>query len=97
MNALGGIPETIDPMILAAAKTIAGTVLDLLTDSTLLARARAEFVERTGGGVGGSLWQKPLCDYPPPIEFPWPRYIDTPTGREWWIPETANDRKLHRS
>jgi aminobenzoyl-glutamate utilization protein B len=97
MNALGGIPETIDPMILSAAKTIAGTVLDLLTDSALLGRARAEFVERTGGGIGGSLWQKPLCDYPPPIDFPWPRYIDTPNGREWWIPATAEDRKLRRS
>ena len=87
LNALGGIPETIDPTIRTAAKTIAGTILDLMTDEETLAAARAEFNERTGGGVGGSNWEKPWCDYPPPIEFPWPRYFETPGGREWWIPE----------
>jgi len=96
MNALGGIPETIDPTITAAAKTIAGTILDLMTDSRILARARAEFIDRTGGGIGGDLWLKPLCDYSPPIGFPWPRYFETAGGREWWIPETAEDRELHR-
>jgi aminobenzoyl-glutamate utilization protein B len=96
MNALGGMPQTIDPMILTAAKTIAGTIVELLSDKALCARARTEFIERTGGGAGGGNWQKPLCDYPPPVSFPWPRYVETEKGREWWIPETQEDRKLHR-
>ena len=86
MNALGGIPETINPMIACAAKTIACTVVDLLTKPEVLAAAKQEFVDRTGGGVGGSQWQKPLCDYQPPINFRWPEYITTERGDEWWIP-----------
>jgi aminobenzoyl-glutamate utilization protein B len=97
LNALGGIPETIDPTVRCAARTIAGTILELMTDTAILAAAQAEFVERTGGGIGGSSWEKPWCDYPPPIEFPWPRYVATAAGREWWIPETEDDRKLARS
>jgi len=49
-NALGGIPATIDPTIQAAAKAIGATLIELLTNAGLLAAARAEFVERTGGG-----------------------------------------------
>jgi aminobenzoyl-glutamate utilization protein B len=96
MNALGGIAETIDPMIMCAGKTIAGAIIDLLTDKAVLARAKTEFVERTGGGIDGDRWQKPLCDYPPPTDFPWPRYVETANGRDWWIPETEADRRLHR-
>jgi aminobenzoyl-glutamate utilization protein B len=96
MNALGGLPETIDPMIEAAAKTIAGMMIDLMTDESMLAAAKAEFAARTGGGIGGGRWLKPLCDYSPPIDFPWPRYIETGSVRAWWIPETEADRILHR-
>ncbi len=97
LNALGGIPDTIDPTIRSAARTIAGTIIDLMTDQQLLAAAQAEFSERTGGGVGGSRWERPWCDYPPPIEFPWPRYFESSEGREWWIPESAEDRAQRRS
>ncbi len=97
LNALGGIPETIDPTVRSAARTIAGAILDLMTDKGALAAARAEFIQRTGGGIGGAAWERPWCDYPPPIEFPWPRYFETPSGREWWIPETGEDRKLARA
>jgi aminobenzoyl-glutamate utilization protein B len=86
MNALGGIPETIDPMVLCAAKTVAHSLLAILGDADLRAAARAEFEERTGGGVGGSRWIPPLCDYPPPIGLRWPEYVTTARGREWWIP-----------
>lgn len=86
MNALGGIRETIDPMILCAGKTIGLTVMDLLSERDLLERAKAEFVERTGGGIGGSRWIPPLCDYPPPIHFRWPEYVRTGRGEHWWIP-----------
>lgn len=97
LNALGGIPQTIDPMVMCAAKTIAGTIVDLMTDREALAGARNEFIKRTGGGIGGAAWEKPWCDYPPPVDFPWPRYIENGRGREWWIPETREDRVLHRA
>ena len=86
MNALGGIRATIDPTIRCAARTIAATVLDLLTDRPALAAAKREFEERTGGGLGGSRWIAPLCDYAPPIHHRWPEYITTERGTEWWIP-----------
>jgi aminobenzoyl-glutamate utilization protein B len=96
MNALGGIPATIDPMIDAAAKTIAGSLVELMQDAPLRERAKAEFIARTGGGLGGERWLAPWCDYDPPLEFPWPEYIETPRGRAWRIPETAEDRALAR-
>ena len=86
MNALGGIRETIDPMIFCASKTIGATIVDLLTDTALLESARREFEARTGGGIGGSEWLPPLCDYDPPIHFRWPEYVTTQRGFEWWIP-----------
>ncbi len=88
MNALGGIAETIDPMVEVAAKTVALTALTLLEDGAARGEAKREFVERTGGGVGGSNWIAPLCDYEPPINFRWPEYVTTPRGRDWWIPTT---------
>ena len=89
-NALGGIPLTIDPMVETAAKCVALTALRLLEDEGARAAAQREFVERTGGGVGGKKWSPPLCDYPAPIHFRWPEYVTTPRGREWWIPTTPN-------
>ncbi|MEM7565151.1 MAG: amidohydrolase, partial [Pseudomonadota bacterium] len=61
MNALGGIPETIDPMIGCASKTIGCSLLDFITDRNLLEAAKAEFIERSGGGINGDRWQAPLC------------------------------------
>lgn len=92
-NALGGIRQTIDPMIEVAAKTIAATLVDLLTDEALLAAAKAEFVERTGGGICGSRWQAPLLpkDFQVPHDFRWPEYISTARGEEWWIPARADE------
>jgi aminobenzoyl-glutamate utilization protein B len=88
MNALGGIPATIDPMVQTAAKILALSALRLLEDKTARDAAMAEFKDRTGGGVGGTKWTPPLCDYPPPINFRWPEYITTPRGQDWWIPST---------
>ena len=85
-NALGGIPATIDPMVLTAAKTAALTALRLLEDESARTAANAEFVQRTGGGIGGDTWIAPLADYPAPIDFRWPEYVTTKRGREWWIP-----------
>ena len=92
LNALGGIPAAIDPTIDTAAKTIAATILDLMTDKAALARAQAEFQERKSVAADPAPW----CDYPPPLDFPWPEYIETPRGREWWIPATAADREMQR-
>ena len=92
MNALGGLAATIDPMIDCAAKTIGLTVMDLLSRPEALQRAKAEFVQRTGGGIGGKNWQAPLCDYPPPIDFRWPEYVTTARGENhWWIPARAGE------
>ncbi|WP_370599397.1 amidohydrolase [Pseudomonas nitroreducens] len=87
-NALGGIRETIDPMIEVASKTIGSTLIELFTEPDLLAEATREFNERTGGGIGGTQWQAPLLpkDFQVPHRFRWPEYIRTVRGEEWWIP-----------
>ena len=85
MNALGGIPETIDPMVICASMTIAHSMLALTQNPDLCAAARREFEARTGG-IGGSKWIPPLCDYEAPIGLRWPEYVTTVRGREWWIP-----------
>jgi aminobenzoyl-glutamate utilization protein B len=92
LNALGGAPACIDPTVATAARTISGTILDLMSNPPLLARAQAEFFARKVESDDPAPW----CDYPPPIDFPWPEYVETPRGREWWIPATATDRALQR-
>ena len=85
MNALGGLPATIDPTVLSAAKTVGLTLLDLMTDADLRQRAGAELERRrTENPI------PPLCDYPPPIHFRWPEYVTTARGEDWWIPEGAS-------
>jgi aminobenzoyl-glutamate utilization protein B len=87
-NAMGGRPEIVDPGMFLAGKTIAATMLDLVTKPEELARAKAEFEERTGGGVGGAEWEAPLLprDFLPPIDLCWPEYVTTVRGDEWWLP-----------
>src|SRR5262252_8282692 len=94
-NALGGLSPCIDPTVAVAAKTIAGTLLDLLTRPDSVAAARAEFAERTGG----ARFIAPLLprDFAPPLDYRWPEYIITARGADWWIPaapelEGAGDR-----
>jgi len=88
MNALGGFSPSIDPMTAVAGRTIASTALDLLTDPRHLVEITGEFVERTGGGIGGTKWIPPQLDSetPPPIQYRWPEYVSNPRGDEWWIP-----------
>ncbi|MFD1880502.1 amidohydrolase [Paracoccus pacificus] len=86
MNALGGIPTTIDPMVRTAASILALSALRLLQDAGARDAAMNEFRQRTGGGIGGADWIPPLCDYDPPIHFRWPEYVTTHRGRDWWIP-----------
>ena len=67
---------------------MAATFLDLLTRPDTLARAREEFERRTEGGVGGRRWSAPLlpADFAPPVDLPWPEYVRTERGEEWWLP-----------
>ncbi|MEC3862270.1 amidohydrolase [Mesobacterium sp. TK19101] len=81
MNALGGIPATIDPMVQVAARVLARSALRILTDDAARQAAWDEFVARKAEAD-----IPPLCDYDPPVGFGWPEYVDTPRGRGWHIP-----------
>ena len=87
-NALGGVPAAIDPLHLPAARVIGATLVELAEDGEALRRCQAEFRERTGGGIGGTKWMAPLLprDFPAPIHFRWPEYVETVRGREWSLP-----------
>ena len=88
-NALGGVSSCIDPGMFVAAKTIAATLVDLLTQPEMLAEGP--------GGVSttnrrrrwrGTIGRPPSFprDFAPPVDLRWPEYIETPRGREWWLP-----------
>ena len=79
------MPQTIDPMVDVAARVLARGALRVVTDGALRDRAWAEFEARTGGGVGGSDWIAPWCDYPAPVAFAWPEYVETVRGRHWHV------------
>jgi aminobenzoyl-glutamate utilization protein B len=87
-NALNGFSPAIDPTWTSAGRVIAATLLDLAADEGLRTAAAAEFRERTAGGVGGDQWVAPLLppDFTPPIDLPWPEYVETVRGREWHLP-----------
>ncbi len=84
MNAMGGIPELINPMIKTAAKTLALSALRVLEDQSLRNAAYAEFERRKE--ENGNI--PPLCDYDPPVQFRWPEYVQTVRGRDWVIPSS---------
>lgn len=92
MNALGGIPATIDPMIRTTARVVAGTLLDLMRTPETLQRARAEHQRRKADA--GLLAPLLAADFEAPVDFRWPEYITTARGHEWWIPasERWSDR-----
>jgi aminobenzoyl-glutamate utilization protein B len=75
MNALGGIPATIDPTIEVAGKTVAATFIELLCSPTALADARREFDERTRLDPMPPLLP---ADFEPPHDLPWPEYAAAP-------------------
>jgi aminobenzoyl-glutamate utilization protein B len=87
-NALGGLAPCIDPTVQVAGKTIAGTLIDLLTDPKHLREARAEFEKRTAG----ERHIAPLLprDFEPPVDYRWPEYAATPRGEDWWIPRSRD-------
>jgi len=92
MNALGGIPSTIDPVVLVAGKILAISALRLLQDDATRRAAMDEFIQRTGGGINGKSWVPPLCDYEPPVNFRWPEYVNTARGRDWCIPSAMDQQ-----
>ena len=81
LNALGGMPQTIDPMVQVAAKVLSCSALRLLEDDTARDAAMAEFTARKAGED-----IPPLCDYPSPHTFKWPEYVQTVRGHDWHIP-----------
>ncbi len=81
MNALGGMPETIDPTVQCAAKVLARSALRLLEDGAARDAAWDEFARRRDAAP-----IPPLCDYDPPLHFKWPEYVETARGRDWHIP-----------
>jgi aminobenzoyl-glutamate utilization protein B len=89
-NALIGVPEAIDPCWERGAQTIAATAVQLIEDPELLQSAKAEFEERRGRADERLL--KPLlpADFTPPIELPWPEYVQTARGFEWTLPTTED-------
>ncbi len=96
--AMNGYSPCVDPGIITASKTIGATIIDLITHPEELDKARKEFIERTGGGVGGSKWVPPLLpkDFYPPIDLPWPEYVTTQRGFEWSLtrPEVQKEYKV---
>ncbi|CAA9217131.1 MAG: FIG00793576: hypothetical protein [uncultured Arthrobacter sp.] len=91
MNALGGIPATIDPTIETAGKTISGTFLDLLTRPEVLDAAKEEFRRRTGEDPMPPLLEP---DFLPPTDFAWPDYSPDPSaggsGSRLWYPQETD-------
>ncbi|MDU8911213.1 amidohydrolase [Aestuariicoccus sp. MJ-SS9] len=82
MNALGGMPPLIDAMVQTAARVLSRAALRVLLDAALRETAEEEFRRRRE--EGGDI--PPLCDYDPPVDLPWPEYVETPRGRGWHIP-----------
>lgn len=87
MNALGGIPATIDPTVVTAGQAVAGAFLDLLRRPDTLAAARAEHRQRIAeyGDIPCLLPE----DFTAPTDYRWPEYVHTGRGPGWWIPNTA--------
>lgn len=81
MNALAGIPATIDPTVQAASKVLALSALRLLEYPEARTAAWDEFERRRSVDP-----HPPLCDYPAPTGFKWPEYVETPRGWDWHIP-----------
>lgn len=92
MNALGGIPATIDPTLEVASRTTALTLIDMLTRPEALAAAKAEFDERAKD------WPGPLlpADFVAPYKLPWPDYEHRPNGERVWHPMHDSEREDSR-
>lgn len=92
INALGGMRPTQDPAIFLAGKTIATSLIELLTTPAELRKARDEFNDRTGGGVGGSKWVAPLLpkDFKAPLTYAGPNTSQQNAARSGGFPHLNN-------
>jgi aminobenzoyl-glutamate utilization protein B len=90
-NAMNGLPAAIDPTWTGGGKTIAATAVELIENPGLIAAATREFEERRGRDENAK-FAEPLLprDFAPPVDLPWPEYINTPRGFEWQLPTTRN-------
>ncbi len=84
MTALGGIPDTIDPTIIATGTMIAGMVIDLVTSPERLAQAWDEF--QAEKERRGNLLPMLPKEFTAPVDLRWPEYHGTGNQRRWWIP-----------
>jgi aminobenzoyl-glutamate utilization protein B len=93
--ALNGYSPCIDPGIITASKTLGITIIDLILNPPELTKAKEEFAERTGGGIGGTKWVAPLLhkDFYPPIDLPWPEYVSTQRGFEWSLTKPGPEKE----
>lgn len=82
MNALGGIPATIDPTISVAGKTISGTFIDLLLNQELRQDAADEFARRKAERGCEPLLSQ---DFEPPVSVLWPEYVRDHNGERRWL------------
>jgi aminobenzoyl-glutamate utilization protein B len=84
--------SAVHKMGLVAAKTIALSMVELLTTPSVLEQAWAEYHERTRGGV-----VRPLLslDLQPPIDYRFPEWIDNrypeepPANLRWHVPSAS--------
>lgn len=81
--ALGGIRGPIDRTVLTAGKAISGTFVDLLEYPSKLEDCKKEWKERLS-----QEYEPPQLDpsWEPPVDLPWPEYVVTARGYDWWIP-----------
>lgn len=86
--ALGGMRGPIDKSIFTAGKAISGTLIDLLTDPKKLMKCKEEWRESIS-----RYKEEPLLspELDPPIDLPWPEYVTTVRGHQWWIPPLRDD------
>jgi aminobenzoyl-glutamate utilization protein B len=89
-NAMNGLPAAIDPCWSYASKVIARCAVRLISDPGLLAEAHAEFDDRRAQADPRLLAPLLPADFVPPIELPWPEYVETHRGREWTLPTTTD-------
>ncbi len=89
LNALGGIPATIDPTIVTTAQVIAATTLELFRSPEVLAEAASEHQQRRA--EAGDLEPLLPADFSAPVSARWPEYVTTARGRDWWIPTAPEE------
>ena len=90
-NAMNGLPAAIDPTWTSGGKTIAATAIELIENSVRLEEAKHEYEGRLAR-LDCAQYVEPLLpsDFAPPVDLPWPEYINTPRGFEWQLPTTDN-------